>query len=102
MMATKALKASLVFAGLLGIATAAYAAEVIVRMAPPAPQSVVVIGRAPSPRHVWIAGYHTWNGTRYVWVAGRWASPPRAGVVWIAQRWVPRKGGYVFIAGRWK
>jgi hypothetical protein len=51
---------------------------------------------------VWIGGYQTWNGTRYVWVAGRWVVPPRVGVVWIAPRWIPRNGGYVFIAGRWK
>jgi hypothetical protein len=101
-MAAKLLRASLVFAGLLGFAAAAYSAEVVVRMAPPRPQSVVVVGRAPGPKYVWIGGYYRWNGTRYVWVAGRWMLPPRAGVVWVAPRWVPRNGGYVFVAGRWR
>ena len=100
-MTTKPIRAGLVLAGLLGI-TAAYSAEVIVRMAPPPPVSVVVVGRAPGPKYVWIGGYHRWNGTRYIWVAGRWMMPPRAGVVWVAPRWAPRGGGYVFIAGHWR
>lgn len=101
-MATNAIRTTVIFAGLLGLSAAAYAAEVIVRVAPPAPQSVVVLGRAPGPKYVWIGGYHTWNGNRYVWVAGRWALPPRGMTVWVAPRWAPRKGGYVFVAGRWR
>jgi len=97
-----AFKARLVFAGLLGFASAAYCAQTVVRIAPPAPQSVVVIGRAPGPKYVWTGGYYRWSGGRYVWVAGRWMVPPRPGVVWVAPRWIPRNGGYVFVAGRWQ
>jgi hypothetical protein len=45
----------------LGIG-AMQAAEVVVRVAPP---RAIVERRSerPSPRHVWIAGYHRWDGT---------------------------------------
>jgi len=78
------------------------AAEVIVKVAPPPPVSVAVVGRAPSARHVWIPGYHAWKGGRYVWIPGHWMIPPRPGVVWVAPRWVHRGGGYVFVAGFWR
>jgi hypothetical protein len=97
----KAFNAGLIFAGLLGLATAAWA-EVVVKMAPPAPQSMAVVGSAPGPKYVWIDGYYRWSGNRYVWVSGKWIVPPRAGAIWIAARWVPRDGSYVFIAGRWQ
>ena len=101
-MPTRAFKASLIFAGLLPFTSAVYGAAVVVKVAPPAPQSVVVVGRAPGPKYVWIGGYQRWNGTRYVWVPGKWVVPPRAGAVWIPPRWNPSGGGFVFVAGRWR
>lgn len=79
----------------------AQAEEVVVKIAPP---HAVVEHRvvAPSPRHVWIAGYHRWDGHAYVWVPGRWELPPREHAVWVAPRWEHRNGGYVFVEGRWK
>lgn len=76
-------------------------AQVVVRVAPPAP-IVEVRPVAPSPRHVWIGGYHRWDGHRYVWVGGRWALPPRRGGVWVPGRWAPRPGGYVWVGGHWR
>ena len=32
---------------------------------------------APTPGMVWIAGAWHWDGVRYVWVPGRWETPPR-------------------------
>jgi hypothetical protein len=86
----------------IGIAALSEAAEVIVRVAPPPPVSTAVIGVAPGPRYVWVPGYHRWNGAAYVWVAGRWVMPPRAGVVWVPPHWAPRSGGYVFVPGHWR
>jgi hypothetical protein len=100
--AKRALKAGLVLASVLQFTSAVYSADVIVRQAPPAPQSVTAIGRAPGPKYVWTGGYYRWSGSRYVWVAGRWAVPPRAGAVWVAPRWDSRNGGFVFVAGRWR
>ena len=95
-------KAHFVFASMLGFVSVVHGAQAVVKIAPPAPQSVVVVGRAPGPKYVWAGGYYRWHGNRYVWVAGRWMVPPRGGAIWIAPRWVPRNGGYVFVAGRWQ
>jgi hypothetical protein len=77
------------------------AADIVVKIAPP--RAVVEHREArPSPQHVWIAGYHRWDGNNYAWEKGRWEVPPRANAVWIAPRWTHRKDGYVFAEGRWK
>ena len=84
----------------LGIG-AAQAADVVVRVGPP---RAVVEHRSvrPSPRHVWIGGYHRYDGHAYVWEPGRWEVPPREHAVWVAPRWEHRNGGYVFVEGRWR
>ena len=86
----------------LGVASLSQAAEVIVNVAPPPPVSTAVIGVVPGPRYVWIPGYHRWDGRGYVWVGGRWVPPPRAGAVWVHPHWAARRGGYVFVPGRWR
>ena len=80
---------------------ASQAAEVVVQVGPP---RAIVEHRAPrpSPRHVWIAGYHRWDGHAYVWEPGRWELPPREHAVWVAPRWEHRHDGYVFVEGRWR
>jgi hypothetical protein len=89
----------LVFVGALALSP--LAAEVVVRIAPP---RIVVEdrGRPPSPNHVWIAGYHRWDGNAYAWTPGRWEMPPRPHARWEAHHWVHRNGGYVLVEGRWR
>jgi hypothetical protein len=89
----------LVFAGALAFSAAA--AEVVVRVTPPR-MVVERRGPRPSPNHVWISGYHNWDGQRYVWTSGRWEQPPRAHARWVAHRWVHRNGGYVLVEGQWR
>jgi len=79
----------------------AAAAEVVVRIAPPA-AIVETRGVAPGPGYVWIGGYQRWDGAAYAWNAGRWEAPPRPGARWVAHRWERRHGGYVFREGRWR
>ena len=92
-----------VLSALLGLALTAGVAlsQEVVRMPPP---HALVEHRAarPSGRHVWIAGYHRWDGRAYVWVPGRWELPPRAHAVWVAPRWQHRHGGYIFVEGYWR
>jgi hypothetical protein len=88
----------LVFAGAL--AFSAVAADIVVRIAPPR-MLVERRGPPPSPNHVWISGYHNWDGQKYVWVQGRWELPPRAHAKWVAHHWVHRNGGYVLVEGHW-
>lgn len=79
----------------------ANAEEVVVKLRPP-----IAIREhrtvAPSRRHVWVAGYHRWDGRAYVWVPGHWEIPPRERAVWVAPRWRHRHDGYVFVEGRWR
>ena len=75
-------------------------AQVIVRVAPPAP---IVEERGPArPGFVWVEGYHRWDGHRYVWTHGRWVHPPRGHAEWIPGHWDSRPGGYVWIQGHWR
>jgi len=90
-----------VAAGMLMTAGAGFGA-VIFKSAPPPPASVAVLGKAPSSRYVWVPGYYKGVHRRYVWMAGRWALPPRPGAAWVPPRWVARSGGYVFVAGYWR
>ncbi|MGA2251570.1 YXWGXW repeat-containing protein [Terracidiphilus sp.] len=90
-------------AALLGLSLlpAALNAQVVVRIAPP----VAVVehpGPRPGPGYEWVAGYHRWDGARYVWVPGRYDRPPHAGAHWVAHRWVHRNGGYVLQEGHWR
>jgi hypothetical protein len=89
----------LVFAGAMAFSAAA--ADVVVHVAPP---RIVVESRGarPSPTHVWISGYHRWDGNAYVWTTGRWEQPPHPGNRWVAHRWVHRNGGYVMVDGHWR
>src|SRR5438477_11907896 len=79
----------------------ALATEVIVRVAPPRP----IIERRiapPSHRHVWVSGYHNWNGRSYVWVPGHYEMAPRPRARWVPHHWVRRHGGWVLVEGHWR
>lgn len=91
---------SALFAAAMGIGTM-QAAEIVVKIAPP---RVIVEHRgvAPSREHVWIGGYHRWDGNAYAWEKGRWEAPPRPRAHWVAPRWQHRHDGYVFVEGRWR
>ena len=91
--------ASLVFAAAMAVCP--LMAEVVVRVGPP---PVVVERREgrPSHAHVWVSGYHRWDGNAYSWQAGRWEEPPRAHAVWVAPRYTHRHDGYVYTEGRWR
>ena len=85
----------------LGVGMGSAHAEIVIRLRPPISVHEHRTFR-PSPRHVWIAGYHRWDGNAYVWTSGRWEVPPREHAVWIAPRWQHRRDGYVFVEGRWR
>jgi len=83
-------------------APAGAAARVYVRIGPPAPivETRVV---APSRRHVWVAGYHRWDGNAYVWVPGRWELPPAHRRAWVRGHWVhERRNGWYWVDGHWR
>ena len=83
------------FAGPIGAATRVY-----VGIAPP---PVVVETRpvAPGPGHVWVGGFHRWDGHAYLWVPGHWAQPPRHHTAWVAGHWKHAHGGWYWVDGHW-
>lgn len=88
-----------VFAGLL--AALPLAAQVVVRVAPPAPVYERALP-APGPGYVWTPGYHRWDGRAYAWAPGAWVVAPRPHAHWVRARWIRRGGGWVFVEGRWR
>ena len=90
---------SALFGIALGIGSAQ--AQVVVKVRPPRPVVEQRIA-APSHEHVWIGGFHRWNGNDYVWEPGRWEMPPRPHAVWVAPRWKHHHEGWIFTEGRWR
>lgn len=93
----------LVLAGLLSLSLLPVAtnAQVVVRIGPPA-AVVEHPGPPPGPGFVWIAGFHRWDGGRYVWVPGHYERPPHRGARWVPARWQHRHGGWVMTEGHWR
>jgi YXWGXW repeat-containing protein len=93
-------------AAFLATALAAGPASAGVRVyvnVPPPPAVVEVRPVAPSHTHVWVDGYHRWDGAAYVWVPGRWAAPPHAHAHWVAGHWAHHHHhGYYWVEGHWK
>jgi len=73
----------------------------VVRVAPPAPRREVLVAR-PGPGFVWVGGYWRPQAREWVWVAGRWQRPPRAGAVWVAPRYERRRGSWVIVGAHWR
>jgi hypothetical protein len=74
-------------------------AEIIVE-APPAPPPPIVEAPPPPPpstEFVWAAGYHRWDGHRYVWAPGHYERRPRVGARWVPARWEVRGRGKVWV-----
>jgi hypothetical protein len=71
---------------------------VIVETAPPPLRTEIV----PAPRvgYVWAPGYWNWDGSRYVWVDGRYLES-QPGVVYVAPRYEPSNGRYAYYGERW-
>ena len=89
---------------LLGIAVgvgSAQAADLVIKLRPPVSIKEHRTA-APSREHVWVGGYHRWDGNTYAWQPGGWEKRPRPHAVWVAPRYTHRRDGYVFVAGHWR
>jgi hypothetical protein len=89
----------LVFAGALAFSAAA--ADVVVRIRPPHAVSERRT-RPPSRNHVWVSGYHRWDGNGYAWTPGRWEQRPRPRAHWVKHHWIHQRGGWVLVEGHWR
>jgi hypothetical protein len=74
--------------------------SVRVQIAPPAPR-VEMPPPAPSMQHIWVAGYWSYSGGRYVWMSGHYELRPQPSATWVSARWVARNGGWYFEPGHW-
>jgi hypothetical protein len=76
--------------------------EVVVADPPPPPPPVVEpVPPPPTVGVVWVAGYHRWDGRRYVWERGRYQRPPHGRARYAPAHWEARGHGRVWISGRW-
>ncbi len=66
---------------------------------PPPPEAVPA---APSPEHVWVPGYHRWNGRAYDWQAGHYERRPRPNAQYVTGHWEQRDRGHVWVEGHWQ
>ena len=87
-------------AALVSTMLVASQAQVAIRIGPP-PPVVEHYGPPPRPGWVWMGGFHSWDGARYVWVPGRYAAPPRPGVRWVPDGYY-RRGGRYYRHGYWR
>jgi hypothetical protein len=69
--------------------------------APPPPREESP-GSLPGGGMAWVPGYWVWNGSEFLWDAGRWMPIPAGATTWVPGRWESRTDGYAWIAGRWK
>jgi hypothetical protein len=68
----------------------------------PPPRTEVVVGVAPSPRHIWVDGYWTRHSDSWFWLGGRWAARPHVGATWVDGRWDRHPRGHVRVGGYWR
>jgi hypothetical protein len=77
--------------------------EVVVESPPPPPPPQPETQPAsPGVEFEWVAGYHRWDGHRYIWERGRYEHRPHANARYAPAHWEPRGRGHVWIEGRWQ
>jgi hypothetical protein len=86
-------------AGSFGIVATPATAEIIVRVAPPAPRVEII----PSPRrgHVWVGGHWDWRNRQHQWVPGTWIRE-RRGYQYNQPTWQERNGRWHMERGGWR
>jgi hypothetical protein len=69
----------------------------------PAPPMTEVIPPSPAPNALWLPGYWSYDGARYLWTQGRWEIPPPGVQTYVAAHWESRSSGaFVFVPGYWR
>ena len=91
------------FAAIVSASPAALGAPRVYISLPPPPLVVETRPVAPGPHHVWVEGYHRWDGHAYVWVPGAYAIPPHHYTVWVPGHYAHHHThGYYWVAGHWR
>jgi hypothetical protein len=94
----KKLLLAVLVAGSFGSVTAPASADILVRVAPPAPR----VERVPEARrgYAWAPGYWDWKRGHHVWVKGKWVRD-RKGYVYNAPTWEEHDGRWRMNRGNW-
>jgi len=66
---------------------------------PPMVNEVIVV--APSPRHVWMPGYYSYDRGNYVFINGSYRVPPRGRTSYVQGNWQHTSKGYKRNKGHW-
>jgi WXXGXW repeat (2 copies) len=80
--------------------TPSMAADVVVKVAPPALR-VETPPASPGVDFAWRPGYWRWGGTEHVWVGGAYERRPHPGAEWQPGNWDHRGDGWVWGEGHW-
>ncbi len=67
----------------------------------PQPTAEEVVEVAPGPGYVHIRGHWGWDGSKYVWVKGRYARRPTARAAWVEGHWQSSAQGWYWEEGHW-
>jgi WXXGXW repeat (2 copies) len=88
---------TLVFSG----AAPGFAADVVIKVAPPALRAEVV-PKSPGVDFAWRPGNWRWNGTAHEWAGGEYMRRPHPGAEWAAGNWEHRGEGWGWNEGHWR
>jgi hypothetical protein len=92
----------------IGLATAAFAQNSTVVIAPSAPPPPRIETIPPPPMQStramsWQAGRWAWNGSNWSWDEGHYVQAPQAQAVWEPGHWeLQSSGGYAWVEGHWR
>ncbi|HKR54785.1 MAG TPA: hypothetical protein VJS20_00680 [Gemmatimonadales bacterium] len=93
--------AAVLFAGALACVPPPPPGAVVVERRPP-PDRVEVIGVAPAPNYIWIAGHWGWSGGDYMWIGGRWSPIERGYRRWEPGHWRHHGHEWYWVEGHWR
>jgi hypothetical protein len=75
--------------------------QVVVQIAPPAPQQETIPAERPYATAVWIPGHYIWTTDHYSWQAGKWDRPPVNSIAWMPGQWNQQGNNWVWTEGHW-
>ena len=83
---------------------ACFAGCALARAQAPGPSVVAedqMMGPAPSPAYVWMAGHWNSDAGQWKWIAGHWDLPPSRSSMWVPGHWIQKGDGWVWRNGAW-
>jgi hypothetical protein len=97
------LSAALILGGVLLFSACNHAAVGVTYVStPPPPPIAEPIIVSPGPGFVWVRGYHTWEGNRYIWAPGHWERIPGGRHHWVPGHWRNNRHGWYWVPGHWR